>query len=451
MRAHVLKSEYQHALAPRVRARVAASHRGQHPFAASLLSPAQLLSLQASAGNSAVTDLIQRATPHAKTASRPKKHVKPAHPSGKQAVPAPGHPSCPNPAHPAHTFKELVDLIHLAEAKLTAAGYASVEDRIHILRGIYYGTPWSMDFNVEKSPVRNLAFQIYTASGQPDDPRTILDCGIFDALIRSAEVTDKSRKVDVGHLMIGLDARRSWSARAINIPTQGGTGLEISTWLGDLGGAAGMLSIRRVKDPTIRAVRFFRGSDFGGEVNLEGDIAAYLVAADATVTTKPSAPSFKAGQSIADAVEDYLSPKGAGPKWNARCTSFLAMLGGQFTAKGTLSNKATLTDELSDKIEGFGEWYMVNRLRQTNRLDRATMLGGSKHLHGGSHEVAQVFVDVLEHGATHPGAAASVVGSGPAPSPPGAESAALRAMLDASDSAKSGQQGLKKLLHNFGL
>jgi hypothetical protein len=64
---------------------------------------------------------------------------------------------------------------------------------------------------------------------------------------------------------------------------------------------------------------------------------------------------------------------------------------------------------------------MVNQLRQTNRFDRATLLGASRHPHGGAHEVAEVFVDVLEHAATHLGTGVAVVGSGPAPYPPGPE------------------------------
>jgi hypothetical protein len=118
-------------------------------------------------------------------------------------------PQCPTRFTRARNFRELIALVRAAEAKLAACGFTSVEQRIHVLRGIYYGTVWSTDYKVENSPARNLGFQVYTASTTPPDPRRCLDCGLFEALGQSQDIRDGARSVDFGHLMIGLDARRS--------------------------------------------------------------------------------------------------------------------------------------------------------------------------------------------------------------------------------------------------
>ena len=332
----------------------------------------------------------------------------------------------------ATNFGELVSLIRAAEANLISCGFASTEDRVHVLRGVYYGTTWSMDYQVEKSNVRNVGFQTYTASRTPADPRACLRCGLFEALRGSAEVSDGSRRIDFGHLMIGLDARRSIIARNVRIPTQGGTGLEISTWLGDLGGGAGMLAYLRVTNPSTPAMSVFRGSDFGGAINLEGDVAGYLVARDTTMIDAPSAPVFSTG-SIADALDAYLAPSGSRTEWDSRCANFLRMLGGQLDNSGRLMNKSTVISGLSGQIDSFGSWYLVNRMRQQNRLSLQTLRDASRHIVGVSNEVAQIFVDALDYCSGNPGSGLRARGAGPAPSPPGEESTVLSALIRGSE------------------
>jgi len=320
-------------------------------------------------------------------------------------------PACARTFGRAANFTQYIALVREAVTRLQASGYTSVEDRIHVLRGIYYGTTWSADYQVEHSGVRNTGFQVYTASTMPDDPRQILNCGLFEALRASRDVTAGTRQVDVGHLMIGLDARRSWTARNVNIPTQGGTGLEISTWLGDLGGGAGMLAVNRVTAPSTRAVTKFRGSDFGGSSNLEGDIAGYLTARD------PSSLGLMipAGGTIADALQDYLSPATPGTAWNSRCTTFLQAMGGTFDSSNNLSNRATIISSFAQKIEDFACWYLVNRLRQSHRLTLPTLQAASNHVVGASQEMATVFVDALDYCHHHPGSRLEARGAGPSP------------------------------------
>jgi hypothetical protein len=308
-----------------------------------------------------------------------------------------------------------------------------------VLRGLYYGTEWSVDFGKERSVVRNVGFQVYTASTTPPDPRRCLDCGLFEALKQSQDVTDRGRALDFGHLMIGLDARRSRVARSVPIPSQGGPGLAIATWLGDLGGGAAMLARRRVTVPTTPALTVFRGDDFGATSNLEGDAAAYLVARDTTISGGPSPLRFAPGQTLADALEAYLGSAGPTPAWSTRCRAFLDALGGTIDAGGTFRNRPVLITRLAEQIESFGCWYLINRLRQKEQLNLAGLRAAASHLKGASREVAQVFVDALDRCRQRPGSALAAQPPAPAPSPPGQPSGvcqtALRA-LEASERAR---------------
>lgn len=230
------------------------------------------------------------------------------------AAAAPADPFPTEKHAKASSFAALISLIELAEARLNAAGQ-DTDGVIHMLRGIFYGTKWSMDNDVESSGMRNTAFQIYTAQTAPDDPRPIIGKSLFTALKASAEVKDPSGKHnDVGHMLIGLDSR-SWTASKVHIPSQGGTGQAINTWLGDLGGGAGMLAMKRGLDgkSTKKAIDHFTGSDYGGVVNLEGDIAG--------VVGVQIAP----GQKLADALRAYLLPpkEDTTARWNHRAQLML--------------------------------------------------------------------------------------------------------------------------------
>ena len=137
-----------------------------------------------------------------------------------------------------------LDLIRAAESKMTAGGILDMKDQIKILRGLYYGTPWSRDFGKEQSLSRVAGFQAFTLSGlkYPRDPVSILDCGLYGALQRSQDVSAYGVPLDVGHLLIGLDAKEATfagvSVPSFPFPGFGGSGLDIVTWLGDLGGGA---------------------------------------------------------------------------------------------------------------------------------------------------------------------------------------------------------------------
>lgn len=163
-----------------------------------------------------------------------------------------------------------------------------------------------------------------------------------------------------------------------------------------------MLANSRVAAPSTRAQTRFRGTNFGGSINLEGDVASYVVAKSA-VTNAPSAPTFPAGTSpIADALETYLSPgTTGGPEWLGRSRAFLGMLGGTLTGN-TLTNRIAVVATVQVKIEEFASYYLVNRLRQTGTLTSANLRNAAIFLNGASQEVAEIFIDALVDNVANP-------------------------------------------------
>jgi hypothetical protein len=308
----------------------------------------------------------------------------------------------------AANFSELVQLVRDAEILLQSAGVSDRNDRLRAIRGIYYGTLWSADYKKEKSLVRNTGFNLY-ASGtwgtvsQPIDPRSALACNLFEALQSSQDVTDGTRHVDFGHLIIGIESREY--GQTGNIALTGHSGLEAATWLGDLGGGAAMISLARVTNPSTRARTRFAGTNFGGSINLEGDIAAYVTAMNTSITNRPASPVFPFASvtPVGDVVNDYLTPgtPSGGGLWQSRARNFLMMMCGRFTGN-TLDNRSTIVDLIKVKIEEFGCYYLVNRLRQQGRLTSATMQAASEYMSGASQETAEIFVDALQHNVNHP-------------------------------------------------
>lgn len=299
---------------------------------------------------------------------------------------------------PAGNFEELVDLVKKSEEVLAGNHWDEIGDRISIIRGIYYGTEWSLDYQNEKSSARNFAFNEYTNSNVVADARKELKCStdcnahLFDSLYNSYEVFDNDYKaVDFGHLIIGLDSRRSWRAVNVTIPTQGGTGLELNTWVGDLGGGTGKLAKDRVENPNKRAKEMFQvyGHSYGSMVNLEGDVAAYVVGVNLKDESDISdvAENY---ETIHEALQDYFENK-----WDKRAYYFLKMLEGEFD--GTeLTNKGDVLGYCAFAIEDFAYWY------SGIRYGLEDMVASAYHYRPVSFEMAIIFIDGLLHTMENP-------------------------------------------------
>jgi hypothetical protein len=360
---------------------------------------------------------------------------------------------CQAPVRAARTWRQMITLIRDAETRLIGCGINSVEERLHILRGIYYGTTWSRDYSAERSPVRNFFFQQYTDTSEPSDARSCLPCELFLALSRSQDV----QGVDFGHILIALDARRSQTAREQPRMLEGVTGLEASTWGGDLGGAAARVALDRVTNPRKPAVDYFHlSNDYGATSNLEGDVAGYVIAAAAATPGTASAFTLAPGRTIADALEEYFfPPRGTTGGSNSRCRVFLQALGGTFSPSGSLTNQTTLIPSVANRIHNFGCVYMANYLRQRGRLDPVRMETASRHIVGASREVAEIFIDALVYCTSHPGSPIAARGRGPTPSPIGSPScsvarAGARVIGPAQELLERGRQGAGELLEEGG-
>jgi len=320
----------------------------------------------------------------------------------------------------ASNFQDLVNTIKQAEDSLIAHGHVKIAERVKILRGIYYGTTWSMDFNQSYgSEIRNTGFRVYLCDFQdPINPQQILGNALYQKLRDSPEVTNGSIGVDWGHIIIGLEARLGFCAREMNTPLHASSGLEITTWIGDIGGGAGMLAHKRVSNPNKRAIDMFNSSshDFGGWLNIEGDIAAYMVGRNTNSFDATPSFSMNDNQYIADAVQSYLlpQPSPAGSEWNSRGTIFLRMLGGTIE-NNSLTNEESLVNNLAGKVEDFAENYIINMATGQN----VDLFEASKHMKGASKEVTSLFINALKQVATNPSKAAKPNNYNPNPTPPG--------------------------------
>jgi Domain of unknown function (DUF4157) len=361
----------------------------------------------------------------------------------------------PTPTYsPASNFADLITLIRTAEAKLKAKGQ-DVTTRLKTLRGLFYGTTWSMDFDHEHSTMRNLGFAYFlygnpaikTASnamaylsGHPEnakpdpafvpaDPAGTLDAGLIKALKDSAEVTNPAdqRKVDVGHLLIGLEARlpkggqekaQLTDPRPLSSSPMGGTGLELTTWVGDLGGGTAQVAqLRITASKTTPAKQVFTGSvhDYGAEVNLEGDIAAFLAGLP-TSAGDPYSIALDETKGVAGAIEDYVSPSGAGAAWKGRAKRFLSFYGATFDASGALSNRSAVVATFTDHIKKFAAYYKETRMKdelmkklgsaptsaQLAKID-ADMKAIEAEIPKVAGEVAELFTDALMVAVKDPG------------------------------------------------
>lgn len=338
---------------------------------------------------------------------------------------------CSLPSARVRTFRALVDLVRRIETQLITCGMTDVGARLSLLRGIFYGGPWARDYGTSQgSHARNQMFNLYSGTPQPRNPLECIDCGSFLSLGASQDLTDGGRRVDVGHMLIGMDARRSRIARTVTQPIGQVTGLEATTWAGDLGGGAARLAMARRTVATTPATNFFVGTDYGGSINLEGDVAGYAVAASSLTSGSAPALAIPPGGGVADALETYLigQPATAGrtavpPGWNSRCTIFLTAVGGTFDASGALTNRAAVHAYLAEQIHDFACWYMVT-FQSRHPLTGAQMVEASRHMDGAAAEMAEVFLAALERCHSSP-MRPLAAGSAPVPTPIGEPSCAL--------------------------
>jgi hypothetical protein len=188
----------------------------------------------------------------------------------------------------------------------------------------------------------------YHLPTQSDDPREAIGRPLFEALKASQDV----RGVDMGHVLIGMNARASSVAREDSVlpgVSGGPTGLEAVTWVGDLGGAAARVALDRVHNAAAGVDRYFRGNDYGAPSNLEGDVSAHVAGAAALPATAAPELSLPASGLIADALAaHFLRPHGR----DDGKYQFVRMLGGRF-AGNLLGDRADVAATMATKLALF--------------------------------------------------------------------------------------------------
>lgn len=303
----------------------------------------------------------------------------------------------------AKNFNQLIELVKEAEDILIKNKLTDIKDRINCIRGVYYGAEWSLDYAQEKSIWRNRGFRVYTQTQVNHDARKMLKCSdackgkLFEALFQTPEVIDSStRATDFGHLMIGLDARRSFISRFTNLP-YGGTGLENSTWVGDIGGGAGMLAYKRASNPNVRAKKivFDSAHDYGCSINIEGDIAAYVVGMD-----KEDVGDISDATDNIEFIHEGLKTFFGKDDWTARVNYFIGMLGGELK-KGVLTNREEVLDRMVDSVEGFAQLYITLRAKDKS-YNYLNILKSFGYVNTCAKEVCEIFLDGLLDLRTHP-------------------------------------------------
>ncbi len=282
-------------------------------------------------------------------------------------------------------YSDYANLIASAEAAMIAKGKATIDERLYMLGGIYYATTWSYEYSKNHADDRRKAFErcLHKTYSPADDPRPVIGPGLYTSLFNNQDVSGPN-PVDMGHLLIGLAARLDPDARTqiLYITDLGGiphvpfsslstksTGLEILTWVGDLGGAAGRLALDRAKAAAtpgasavpIPASKYFTGVDYGGPSNLWGDVYSYALAPGLSGTLDRPAigPPLTYPVTVADAFKTFFA---AGPQRAKACNTFLASLGGVMAA-GSLTNQSAVQTAMADKFEAFGYFYMFSYLK----------------------------------------------------------------------------------------
>ncbi len=289
----------------------------------------------------------------------------------------------------------ILPLLGLAARRMMLKGL-DFRSRLKVLRGLYYGAQHSLDYEKRRSRLRNLGFNLYLRTSAPPDPAPLIGADLARMLKTNPEVQVGNRALDLGHVLVGLEARSKVLVRRFAFLAQGGTGLELATWVGDLGGAAGLLAVGRMDDPDTRAVELlFSPRTYDLRANLEGALAAYLVARDPTRPDAPSEPRTGPASTLEQALQNYL--RGPGSDWSQRYRLFAAMIGGRPDPRG-LSNPLELRQKVFRKTLAFTSLYTVYRLRALGRLDRANLNQAARHVHGAAAELSTLFVNLLDRG-----------------------------------------------------
>lgn len=173
--------------------------------------------------------------------------------------------------------------------------------------------------------------------------------------------------------------------------------LENVTWIGDIGGGAGMLAYKRTTDQNTRAKKivFDSAHDYGCSINIEGDIAAYIVGMNKKEIEEISDASDNM-KFIYEGLNTFFDKN----NWTARVNYFIGMLGGKLV-NGVLTNREEVLNTMVDSVEGMAQFYISVRAKDKS-YNYQNILKSFGYMNSSAKEVSEIFLDGLLDLRTHP-------------------------------------------------
>ncbi len=272
------------------------------------------------------------------------------------------------------TAANITDYVTLVRALEATFPGATPEETLTRLREVYYGRPWSTS--------RTSQWQdVLAGAPTPGDPRSAAGSGpgsLFEALRTSQELMAGGQRVDIGHMLTGLEAfLRPSSSVEIEVtgpnPVVGMPNTEFATWGGDLGSAAGQAVVDRDLGRTVLPDRDYF-TTYADADDLEGNLDAYGVhqgaAASGGVARMlrggPALPTIHGGGTPATATllsqvisQYYLTPTSSlGAARATRYRDLVTAIGGTISGT-TISNRGMIVGPIAGRVAEFAElWYM---------------------------------------------------------------------------------------------
>lgn len=263
----------------------------------------------------------------------------------------------------ARSMDEYLFLVRCLERRLGLTSAADAPKALSVLRQLYYGSaPWSAS--------RNRAWD-WVVTGRPWspglDPTPALHPPLAAALRRS-QVVDK---IDIGHVLTGLDAMLAPADVVIPAGRLGGlqTALpneEWATWAGDVGSAAAEWAwdawMSAKPNPAAFGTFFAR---YASDSDLLGDIDSFAVRAG--LGTAAPAAQLMRGIRLTGPLSELLlqyfriSGSALGAAHGGSVANFVAAYGG-VVAHRTLTNPTALAARLRPSVDEFARLFSMQRL-----------------------------------------------------------------------------------------
>jgi hypothetical protein len=167
-----------------------------------------------------------------------------------------------------------------------------------------------------------------------------------------------------------------------------------------LGGGAANLALKRISKPdtSCRGIFLNNTSDYGASVNIEGNIASYIIASSYTEIIEE--PIFEEFETITEKLIAYF-PLGNSKVWANRTQIFLRQLGAKIQNKKII-NKDNIITTVANKIEKFGSFYFAQRYVLSGKVKPNKLTIACRHLHCTSFEIATTFINALEENLNKP-------------------------------------------------